>query len=765
MSDREYEHLTLHDEFPYTKNMKADPRGIGFPACMCPHPLHTSASRLGMLSKHLPQALPIKGSEFIQTFVGWEENVKEFTFNSTEREDNGQIIAVIPKYDLTASRGMKSNKTPYYTVIYRREKDGVIDYFRLERYQNLSDKWGYPNVWNKNINSLLSEGSFLNKETVLSHSPSIKDNLYGYGTNAKVAYLSMPFTKEDGIGISESLAEKLGTWGLEECLANIRYDYIPINLYGDKDVPKFFPDVGDKIRDDGIICAFRVVNSERFAGDASPEALSEVDPSTDITFIGPAGGIIADVDFIVNRQKRSQAYPQVRDYQESLKKYYETILSVYEQYSRSNAFSETMNTLVCEAIKALCRLGSDRVNIKLPAATQVKDAKNYTVDFIQAKFLCFSEVPFAVGSKISDLQGGKGTCAVIIPDEEMPVDEYGNRAEFVMEPASPVKRTNFGALWEPTETFILDRVLSMARVHYEKGDKDRAFALIEEICRDFHPSYADLILETYPTKKEKDEFVDETMEAGKIYLHIPPGLETINTETIAGRWEDPDTGLTPMEWYALPENQSKSEKDEPEWVKVHGGILGKWGIEPTPASFIWKNDDGKKRRYKTTTPCLIGSKYIIRLCKEAIGMSAGISSVSHYGTPTRPHMSKKYSSILRQTPVRFGEDETNIMTMAVDTEEVLRHMRLTSKSPAGTTAMIETIIDSKTPTNIKRIPISNLELARTDTISGQFHHLNSVIGIDTYNTRLSISEEEKYRNLPENMLPKKKTRKRKVKEE
>lgn len=757
-TDREYEKLHLHAEFPYTKNIKADPRGLGFPAYLCPHPYHTSASRLGMLSKHLHQALPIKGSDFIQTFTGWEQDLKDYTFDTTKRKDDGQILAVIPKYDLRYSLGMSENKTPYYTVIYRRDKDNVIDYFNLERYQNLSDSWGYPNVWNENINSLLTEGQYLSKDTVLSHSPNIKNGLYSVGTNANVAYLSMPFTKEDGMGVSESLAERLCSWGLQECLANIRYDYIPINLYGDKDNPKFFPNIGEKIRDDGIICAFRSVTQERFAGDAAPEALSEVDPSTDITFNGPAGGIIADVEFIVNRQKRMQAFPQVRVYQDALKKYYEDILTLHNKFQRSNSFSPKMETLVTEAIKALCRLGSDLPGIKLPAATQVKDPKNQIVDFIQARFTCFTEVPFRDGSKLSDLQGGKGTCAVIIPDDEMPVDAYGNRADLIMEPPSPVKRTNFGALWEPTETYILNHVLRIARESYDKGDKDKAFEIINEVCRDFHPSYADLMLEVFPSQKEKHQFVDETMKVGKIFLHVPPGLETINTQTIAGRYEDPETGLTPDEWWNDPLNEGK---DEPKWKKVKEGLVDKWGIELSPVSFVWEDTQGKKKTYTTSTPCMIGSKCVIRLCKEAVGMSAGIASVSHYGTPTRPHMSKKYSSILRQTPVRFGEDETNIMTMAGNVDEVLRHQRLTSKSPLGTEVMVETIMDAEQPTNIKRIPISDEDLAQNDTISRQFHHITGVGGTDTFDTALSPSEVQAIEDLPKEIVPQRIKRKRK----
>lgn len=714
--------LHIHKEFPYTKAMTADVRGMGFPAYLCPHPIQCSASRLGMLSKHITQAIPVKGSEFIRTFTGFEQDHGTYTFDSSAREMDGQVLALIAKYDLRYDLGKKSNDTPFYTVIYRRE-DGVIDLFTLERYQMLTDGWGYPNVWSGSAYDL-NPNSYISKDTVLSHTPNKKDGLYGIGVNANVAYLSMPFTKEDGVGVSESMAKKLCSWGMKEITANIRYDYIPINLYGTKDEPKFFPNIGERIRSDGIICAFRPVTPEKFPGDASPKSLSQVDPSSDIIFIGPENGIVTDVDFLVNRQKRQQAYPQVRMYQNALAKYYETILEVHAKWSKTHKFSAQLEDLVSDAIKMLSALGFDVPGIKLPSSAPVKDQKHQVVDYIQAKFTCFTEVPFGKGSKLSDLQGGKATCAEIIPDEDMPVDDYGNRADIIMEPNSPVKRTNYGGLMEPMENFILGRVFTFVKEAYLAGDIDTAFELIVDITNDFHPSYSELIVEMF-SGNLKREFVEDIIEYGHIPLNVLPGM--LNTTADVKRIKD------------------------------------KWKIEETPVTFNWTNSRGEKRSVRSKKPCMIGSKYIIRLCKEAIGMSAGISSVSHYGTPTRSHQSKKYGSMVRLTPVRFGEDETNIQTMAVSVDEVLRLQRLTSKSLGGALVMIEELLTAPKPTRIGRFNISNAELCRSDTIVGQFNHLNYVCGIDTYNTALTIGEYRMMKDLPEPEIESRVKRRRRLK--
>lgn len=711
-------HLHWHKEYPYTVDMLSDVRAKGFPAYLCPHPDHSSSSRLGMLSKHIQQAIPIAGSEFIKTFTGWEQDLKRYTFDDSVRKDDGQVLAVIPKYNLVY-KGVANAKTPYYVVIYKREKDGVIDMFTIDRYQKLSDEWGYKNEWNPKLNDFVSEGNFLKKETVLSHSPNIKDGLYGIGTNANVVYLSMPFTKEDGVGVSESFAKKLMSWSVKEVVANIRFDYIPINLYGTKDDPKFFPDIGERIRPDGIICAFRPVTVERFAGDAAPEYLSKVDPSADITFIGPSNGIVTDVDFLVNRQKRQQAYPQVRMYQDALIKYYKEILDIYNKWRREHKFSPVLEDLVNQSIVMLSGLGVDIPGIKLPASAPIKDNKKQVVDFIQAKFTCVAEVPFGKGSKLSDLQGGKATCAAIIPDKDMPVDAYGNRAAVVMEPNSPVKRTNYGALYEPTENFIIDWVWRQANAAYQTGDVNKAFDLIVDVCHDWHPSYSRLIKELYDNNKKPD-FVKEIIDLGYIPVNIAQGLKTLNTANVKR-------------------------------------ICEKWGVTLSPVSFNWPDGKGGVTRITTTTVCLVGSKYFIRLCKEAVGMSAGVAAVSHYGTPTRPHQSKKHSSLLRQTPVRWGEDETNIITMAVKVSEVLRLQRLTSKSLKGVNTMVEEIIDAPQPTNIKRFNISDEELCRTDTIVGQFRHLTEICDVDVYNTALTKEEMNNIINLPNlNLGPKRK---------
>lgn len=701
------EHLTLHTEYPYTEAMNGDLRGWGYPAVLCPHVLNNSASRLGMLAKHWQQTPPIVGSEFINTFGGYEQQLKETTFDESRRSDSGQILAVIPKYDLA----YKHTKSPYFTVIYKRESDGVIDMFAIDRYTKLSDGWGYKNEWNPKLNDYVSEGSYLDKDIVLSHTPNIKDGLYSVGVNANVVYITAPFDKEDSVGVSESLAKKLGSWFIMDVVANIRPDYVPINLYGTEDEPKFFPNIGEKIRNDGIICAFRPVNVATFAGDSAPEALKEVDPLADIIFVGPQNGTIVDVDFIVNRQKRQQAYPQIRMYQEALIKYYKEILKVYDTWNHTHQFSPVLKGLVKDSIIMLSGLGIDVPGIKLTASAPVKDGNKQVVDFIQATFRCVADAPFRRGSKLSDLQGSKGTCAVIIPDEDMPVDIYGNRADLIMEANTTVKRTNYGAFYEPSENFILKFVWTKVKGLYEEGKIDEAFNDIVDITRDFHPKYSELIVTLF-NGELKTKFVQDTIKRGNILLNVLPGMKTINTKKLKY-------------------------------------ICEKWGIIISPIKFNWPDADGNLREVTTAQDAVIGSKYVIRLCKEAVEMSAGIASVSHHGTPIRPHQSKKHSSLMKQTPVRWGEDEINIITMAVPVHEVLRLQQLTSKSIAGTNIMIEEIVKSPHPTNIDRFSITNAELSQRDTIAGLFEHLNTICGISVSDTTMTKEEYAKMMSLPD----------------
>ena len=109
----------------------------------------------------------------------------------------------------------------------------------------------------------LTEGSKHLKGTKLFDTPAIDDyGNYCYGTETNVALMSIPATIEDGIVISESYAKKLVTHGFEKRVCSWDKRNFPLNLYGDPNDPndyKPFPDIGQKIRADGLVFCYQTI--------------------------------------------------------------------------------------------------------------------------------------------------------------------------------------------------------------------------------------------------------------------------------------------------------------------------------------------------------------------------------------------------------------------------------------------------------------------------------------------------------------------------
>jgi hypothetical protein len=217
-----------------------------------------------------------------------------------------------------------------------------------------------------------------------------------------------------------------------------------------------------------------------------------------------------------------------------------------------------------------------------------------------------------------------------------------------------------------------------------------------EWFQEINPSYRKITEETYASDKQKLAFLKESITS-RISLWIPPSLNTINLKNI-------------LKWYR------------------------KWEAFETPVTFVKTDQQGNKRTFRTLHPVCIGAKYIYLLCKIPHVTSAGVAHVSHTGTPNKPGRDAKYASTVSQTPVKVGEDENRVAIMDVAVEEVVRLTTL-SNSPTGARLSIEEILHSPYPTQIKRFPISNEDLSRTNSILAAFHHLNSVLGIETRQTR------------------------------
>lgn len=357
-----------NEGYPYLSDVKADLRLLGCIPLLNPFTDHVSSQRGMMLSNHIPQSQLLIKNEFPKIFSGFESQTGDYEASTSSRDEDILVLKVIPKFRTQqGSHPLRYN--PVSTVIYFGTESGMVGCFDVEGYTARSDNYGYTNII---MNAQKLEPNYpIGKDVKLVTSPAHHGSMYNLGTNLRIAYMSLPHVTEDAWVVSESAAAKLGTEEFSTRIIDIHKDQIPLNLYGDDEEEyKIFPDIGDEVRPDGIICALRKPTADSFIYDTCQLNLSEIQPLHDTKFYAPPGATIVDIKVHINRKTRSKmkvseaVFEQCEKYREHLSNYYNEIWEYYQTVTANDSeikLTPHFNVLVADAI---CELQVDGKRIK-----------------------------------------------------------------------------------------------------------------------------------------------------------------------------------------------------------------------------------------------------------------------------------------------------------------------------------------------------------------------------------------------------------------
>lgn len=286
-----------------------------------------SSSRVQMLGSHLSQALVMDGATPRRNVTGIEREYGRFTF-SVKMPANGEILRIIHKYPRTMSRdGIREN--PMTAIIYEDIATKYIGVVMVPKHHCRHQHFGFR-YQPKSALSRITVGSTVPKGTILSDSPSIDEHgNYRLGLEANVVFMSVPGVIEDGVIISKSFAERMTTTGFEKRSANWGSHVYPLNLYGNDREYKPFPDIGDNIREDGLLFALRQYDPLLAPIEMSPAALREPDYTFDKLIYGEPGAKVVDIN--IHHDTRSSPPPTPVGMETQTKKYYDAELQFYSQ--------------------------------------------------------------------------------------------------------------------------------------------------------------------------------------------------------------------------------------------------------------------------------------------------------------------------------------------------------------------------------------------------------------------------------------------------
>lgn len=627
-------HNLSHEEIPmapYRYN-ELDERLVGIPA-VNPFFRAVSGPRAAMFNKHFSQRPPIEqpSSQRLQTGVGYE--VGKYTYQLA-LPANAYIIDVIHKYtpSLTGPSGFIN---PLSSIIFEHADTQMIDVLHLDRFHSQHQYFGTERAYNANVMDQIYPNKRIGEKMVLADSPcKAPDGDYHFGIHANMGLYSHEVTIEDGILISESFAEKLNITLFETRSITFNNNTVGLNIYGNKDVYKIFPNIGEKIRDDGIVFTVREYDDELTPADMSYRSLCR--PNLfDTSIYGHPGAEVIDVEVIRGDTSQSSRLSgmteQLEFHHNSHVRYYKAIYDRYralaKHYRSDLKLSHRFNSLVREAI-AVLRSTENKLSYR------GRDKLNGWTVKVTYKYKLTPKLAY----KITDLMGGKGVICKVVPDEQMPVNEIGIRADIVMDNQSPYKRTIMG---KPQEIYInasLDMTVHHIKNIVKKDDPStyiKAFDYIMGWYKIVSPVLYQKILENNvnPTKH-----IEEILK-GNIGLWVPA-----------------NNPVNYMEVVELLE-------------KYYPACLGKIKFADPNGNIVTSKTD-----------ILIGGCYVIMLDKIATDAAAVSSArTQHFGVPSKISKINKHHTPSRDQPTKsIAEDESRMLEAIIGGPKAAELLDLTN---------------------------------------------------------------------------------------
>lgn len=679
---------------PFVNELRVDLQASGG---MNPWTQHDSGSREQMLGGHLSQALVVAGATIRRCMTGAEREFGRFTFN-IKMPCNGEIIKGIEKYPRnTISQYRQSRENPLYTVIYKNHDENFYDILHLPTFHCRHQHFGFRYKFRNDVNRLMTAGSRFRKGTIFADSPAVDEQgNYKLGVETNVAFMSIPQVIEDGVVISESYAEKLSGSGFESREASWGENYYPLNLYGDENEYKPFPDIGQRIRPDGLLMCLRKYDDLLGPIQMTPAALREVDPVFDHPIYAVPNALVVDVSVRHdNRRNPADATPvgmeaQTQRYHQAESLYHQTIVETYEKLRKEHGVNLRISPQLHAAVVTALSYSPDPAKMKVPQMYRLQPLDDWRVEVT-------FEVPLkaTVGYKLTDFHGGKGVVCDVWPDANMPVDAEGNRADCIMDGDSTIKRMNIGRMYEQyinaTSRHVTNQVRAWLAADRTAACFDKAWEYIIGYYKIVSPKFYDLITGPSYTKSPQAH-VEDIIKDG-VYLWLPPDNPVYTPDMI----------------------QELSRH-----YPIHMG----------PVTYTGRSGN----TVVTKNNVLIGSLYVMLLEKTSTYDWSGVASakLNHHGIAARLTSLDRYASPGRPQPVRIsGESEVRLFAATIG-GYATAHLLDMSNNPVTHKAVVAKLLRAENPTRIDEIiDRSVVPMGQSRALLHVTHHLQCA-GMEFY---------------------------------
>jgi len=646
-------------------------------AALNPFIQHNSSPRGLMMSNHIAQSLVLEKPEKPIIFTGLEEEYGKYAIKK-EFEHDSEVIAVIPRYSK-----VKLNKEPVeWTIIYKDLETGRIDAMIVPYYNKFHPYFGFKFDINKEFIESLFTGDVIPAGTIIAKPPTLmEDGSYSFGVNLNVALMSLDNAAEDAVIISDRALEKLKFRLFETRSITVGEYMFPLNIYGDKDNYKAFPELYEEINETGAVAASRKYRDDLVPGLFSKYDAMQFNPIFDnVVYTRGEGGRVVDIK-VIKSPKKKKTLPKDTDtqfekYADLLLEYYKNVVNVYENLNKQHKRLTGEDLVVGFEFHRLVAEAYTIIETSKETARIKKSYRKEDLDIYRAEFVIEYLIKPTKGFKITDRHGAKGVISKVVkvevrPIEEMPRDADGNVADIVLDSGSTVSRLNVGRLYE--RYFAAASRKAKKLLKNRLGNKKPEDLTDEEIRQVFKENVLDFIklFETDQYTVFKEAYDKNDIEAMR---------EQIKE-------------IVEEEFYIYYHN----EVEKKAWEIVLDIEQSRFKPTYGPVEYM---ENGKK--YKTKDPIMIAPMHIILLNKIADDMLATASAkVNQFGLPIGVSKFDKYRLPWRNSPVRFlGEAETRIIA-SYGGRELLAELRDRAASIRTHAEVYSKILEAEHPGRIE----------------------------------------------------------------
>lgn len=600
------------------------------------YPLYMDSSRTIMDINHQLQRVVPDHTEFPYVFTNSENMFGHRSTYNIEAKADLEVYKIIPKFNRL---NIDSKTQPALIIFYNRERE-EFDLIYKQDVQNLPEKYGFQ--YNHETLDNLKEGDVLPKGTTMTRPTSYDEfDNYGFGQNVNFMYRIDMNTIEDAIVVSDEFAKSFLSTEVELVKVTLNDNNFLGNNYGDDNVYKCFPDIGEDIKDNKL-CTWKILNNSQILFDMKNSNLKKSLVS-DIDFWN--SGTVVDIDIYCNKD-RSQL-PNTRYNQQILSYVNMDIDFNTEVYKVTQELIDNGEN-VSTAIKEWNNRSRDLLNKSEEDGCKIKDDNNSVFSQIVIYFLIKRKVGLSRGQKLVGRYGNKGVISKIKPVKEMPHFGNGEVVHIIFDSLGVPGRLNIFQLFEQTITAQARQIKEHLSELTDLKEKER---ILFTFLRCYNEQQAERVYEDYlaenKTKKDKESYFRDYIEKYGIFVHIE------------SFWHEKNL------WDSINEVYDKFE------------FLRPYDI------YFWQKDT--QRWARQIKKEYIGCMHVMKL-KQSSKKGLSVRStgpVNNYGLPDKSDDAKKFIIKHSNTPVRSGRQETENMLMFMNPEYIVKEFLFQRNSPVA----------------------------------------------------------------------------------